>query len=104
MSCFACACPCLQCTNCRRKKDVKAAVRICELFTRRFADADLLAVLPAPLRDLAAQGVVRRYRANTTLIEEGDRGDTLFVVLGGSLRIFCADPNGKEITLAIYGP
>ncbi len=66
--------------------------------------ADLLATLPVSLRDLAARGAVRRYRANTTLIEEGDLGDTLFVVLSGSLRIFCADPNGKEITLAIYGP
>lgn len=65
---------------------------------------DLLAALPAPLRDLAAQGALRHYRANTTLIEEGDRGDTLFIVLSGSLRIFCADPNGREITLAIYGP
>ena len=65
---------------------------------------DLLAVLPAPLRDLAAKGAMRHYRANTTLIQEGDRGDTLFVVLSGSLRIFCSDPNGREITLAIYGP
>ena len=68
------------------------------------AAADLLATLPAPLRELAAQGTVRRYRANTTLIEEGDRGDTLFVVLSGSLRIFCADLNGREITLGFYGP
>jgi CRP/FNR family cyclic AMP-dependent transcriptional regulator len=68
------------------------------------AAADLLAILPAPLRELAAQGTVRRYRANTTLIEEGDRGDTLFVVLSGSLRIFCADLNGREITLGFYGP
>jgi CRP/FNR family cyclic AMP-dependent transcriptional regulator len=66
--------------------------------------ADLVAALPAPLRDLAAMGVVRRFRANTTLIVEGDQGDTLFVILSGSLRIFCADPDGREITLAIYGP
>ena len=68
------------------------------------ADAELLAALPEPLRGLAARGAIRRYRANTTLIEEGDRGDTLFVVLSGALRIFCADPNGREITLGIYGP
>jgi CRP/FNR family transcriptional regulator, cyclic AMP receptor protein len=68
------------------------------------AAADLVATLPAPLRDLAAMGVVRRFRANTTLIAEGDQGDTLFVILSGSLRIFCADPGGREITLAIYGP
>jgi CRP/FNR family transcriptional regulator, cyclic AMP receptor protein len=72
--------------------------------TKLPADADLLAALPAPLRALAAQGAIRRYRANTTLIEEGDRGDTLFVVLAGALRIFCSDPNGREITLGIYGP
>ena len=72
--------------------------------TKLPADADLLAALPAPLRALAAQGAIRRYRANTTLIEEGDRGDTLFVVLSGALRIFCADPNGREITLGIYSP
>ena len=66
--------------------------------------AELVAALPAPLRELAAQGAVRHYRANTTLIEEGDRSDTLFIVLSGSLRIFCSDPNGREITLAIYGP
>jgi len=66
--------------------------------------AELLAALPAPLRELAAQGTIRHYRAKTTLIEDGDRGDSLFVVLSGSLRIFCADANGREITLAIYGP
>lgn len=68
------------------------------------ADAELLAALPEHLRVLASQGTIRRYRKNTTLIEEADRGDTLFIVLGGRLRIFCADPNGREITLAIYGP
>lgn len=47
---------------------------------------------------------MRHYRANTTLIEEGDHGDTLFVVLSGNLRIFCADASGREITLALYGP
>jgi len=72
--------------------------------TKLPADADLLAALPAPLRALAAHGAIRRYRANTTLIEEGDRGDTLFVVLSGALRIFCSDPNGREITLGIYSP
>jgi CRP/FNR family cyclic AMP-dependent transcriptional regulator len=71
---------------------------------RKSDAAELLAALPAPLRELAAQGTLRHYRANTTLIEDGDRGDSLFVVLSGSLRIFCADPGGREITLAIYGP
>ena len=60
--------------------------------------------MPASLRDLATRGVARRFRAHTTLIQEGDLSDTVYVVLSGSLRIFCSDPNGKEITLAVYGP
>jgi CRP/FNR family cyclic AMP-dependent transcriptional regulator len=67
-------------------------------------DADLLAALPPVIRALTKQGAIRRYRANTTLIEENDHGDSVFVVLRGLLRIFCADNNGREITLALYGP
>jgi CRP/FNR family transcriptional regulator, cyclic AMP receptor protein len=68
------------------------------------ADAELLAALPPPLRQLASAGIVRRYRARTTLIEEGDEGSTLLIVLSGALRIFCTGPSGREITLAVYGP
>jgi len=66
--------------------------------------------LPAPpgmspqLRELAARGLVRRYRKGTVLIEEGDRGDALYVILAGRLRAFSAAANGREITFGIYGP
>lgn len=68
------------------------------------ADAELLAALSPPLRQLASAGIVRRYRARTMLIEEGDEGNSLIIVLSGALRIFCTGPNGREITLAVYGP
>lgn len=68
------------------------------------SDATLLDALPPPVRALAKQGMIRRYRANTTLIEENDQGDSVFIVLSGMLRIFCADNSGREITLALYGP
>lgn len=68
------------------------------------ADEDLLNALPQPVQALARRGTVRQYRAHTTLIEEGEQGDSLFVVLAGSVRIYCSDSSGKEITLAIYGP
>jgi CRP/FNR family transcriptional regulator, cyclic AMP receptor protein len=70
----------------------------------KYPDASLLEALPPVVRELAKQGTIRRYRANTTLIEEGDRGDTIFVILSGMLRIYCAEDSGKEITLAMYGP
>ncbi len=53
---------------------------------------------------LAAQGVQRRYRRGTLLIQEGETGDTLYIVLQGRLRAYLADNSGKELTLGLYGP
>lgn len=53
---------------------------------------------------LAAQGVQRRYRRGALLIQEGETGDTLYIVLQGRLRAFLADDQGKELTLGTYGP
>jgi CRP/FNR family cyclic AMP-dependent transcriptional regulator len=56
------------------------------------------------VRELAVRGTVRRYRKGTVLIEEGDRGNTLYIILEGRLRAFCSADNGREITLGVYGP
>lgn len=52
---------------------------------------------------LAAHGTQRVFRKNQVLIQEGDLGDTLYIVQSGRLRAFAADARGKEITLGIYG-
>ncbi len=52
---------------------------------------------------LAAQGTVRSFRKHVVLIQEGDVGDTLYIVQTGRLRAYAADASGKEITLGIYG-
>jgi CRP/FNR family cyclic AMP-dependent transcriptional regulator len=52
---------------------------------------------------LAARGVLRSFRRGMLLIQEGDRGDTLYIVRSGRLRAYASDANGKEITLGIYG-
>ena len=56
------------------------------------------------VRALAARGDVRRYRKGTILIEEGDRGNTLYIILEGRLRAYSAAANGREITFGTYGP
>ena len=66
-----------------------------------------LAHLPAlseALRALAHRGEVRRYRKNTLLIEEGDHGDTLYLILAGRLRSYAIGDKGREITYGVYGP
>ncbi len=60
--------------------------------------------LPPSLWLLAQQGEVRRYRKDTLLIQEGDLGDTLYIVLSGRLRAFSASECGKEMTYGTYGP
>lgn len=65
---------------------------------------DLAAASPA-LRELAARGVPRRFRRGQMVIEEGDAGDTLFIVLAGRLRVYAAHAeSGREITFGSYGP
>ena len=58
---------------------------------------------PDCLHTLALQGQVRHYRKNTLLIQEGDVGTQLYVVLNGSLREFAMSQDSKprEITLSM---
>jgi len=60
--------------------------------------------LPATLRTLAARGEPRRYRKGTLLISEGDRGDTLFIILSGRVKAFSIDARDREIIYAVHGP
>jgi CRP/FNR family transcriptional regulator, cyclic AMP receptor protein len=68
--------------------------------------AELLAELAAKAPSVAAlaeRGEVRRYRKGMLLIQEGDQGDTLYIVLQGRLRAFAVGDNGREITYGTYG-
>ncbi len=56
------------------------------------------------LRALARRGVPSRLRKGTQIITEGDRGDSLYIVLSGRLRAFSVGDDGNEITYATYGP
>ena len=64
---------------------------------------DPFASLSESLRPLAERGDVRRYRKGTLLIQEGDRGDTLFIILSGRLRAFSVGDRDREITYGTYG-
>ncbi|MBK6648826.1 MAG: cyclic nucleotide-binding domain-containing protein [Betaproteobacteria bacterium] len=55
------------------------------------------------IEELASLGQKRRWRRGSILIQEGDMGDTLFIILSGRLRVYSSDPSGKEVTLGLYG-
>ncbi len=64
----------------------------------------LIAALPPSLAGLAARGAVRAYRKGTLLIEEGDEGDSIYIILAGRLRAFSASTTGdREVTYGSYG-
>ena len=70
---------------------------------------DPLAVLPDPLRRLARHGELKRFRKGHRLIEEGEQGDTVFIILKGRVRVFGSGSSGRngdrarEITYGTYG-
>jgi CRP/FNR family transcriptional regulator, cyclic AMP receptor protein len=69
--------------------------------------AELVEQLPVSpaLRALAQRGELRRYAKGTLLIQEGDIGDTLYLIVKGRLRAFSVNVNnGREITYGHYGP
>jgi CRP/FNR family cyclic AMP-dependent transcriptional regulator len=61
-------------------------------------DEGLYAHLIPELRTLAQRGTLRSYPKKTVVINEGEIGDNLFVLLKGSVKVFSMDENGREIT------
>ena len=72
--------------------------------TASAAPSDPLLTLPDALQALAQRGKQVRYRKGTLLIQEGDQGETIYIILSGRLRAFSAADNGREITYGVYGP
>jgi CRP/FNR family cyclic AMP-dependent transcriptional regulator len=60
------------------------------------------AAAPASFAELALRGRRQRFRQGAVLIQEGDRGDSLFVILSGRVRSFVENEDGRELTLGFY--
>ena len=65
---------------------------------------DTFPALDEAASQLAAHGLQRRFRKGMHLINEGERGDTLFVVLSGRVKAYSIDARDREITYGVYGP
>lgn len=64
--------------------------------------ADRYAALTPALRALAERGVTKHFRKGQRLIEEGDTGDTLYIIIKGRLRAFGSSETGRELTYGTY--
>jgi CRP/FNR family cyclic AMP-dependent transcriptional regulator len=63
----------------------------------------LAPLTPETLRAIAATGVVRNYPKNAILINEGDIGDSLYIVLSGRVKVFASNAAGREVVIAFHG-
>ena len=51
------------------------------------------------VRELAMRGQTRTFPKNAIIINEGDRGDSLFVILAGKVKVYVSDDDGREMIL-----
>lgn len=75
--------------------------------TRTFADlatAAPEALPPALLEAIGRRGGVRSFAAQSILINEGDTTDSLYIVLGGRVKVYASDDNGREVVMTELGP
>ena len=74
---------------------------------RHCADHDAMTedrLPPSLLTALAAHGNSRAFRAQTILINEGDSGGSLYIVLEGRLRAYASSPRGATSFSPSSGP
>jgi CRP/FNR family cyclic AMP-dependent transcriptional regulator len=64
----------------------------------------LASLSDAAVRELAGHGMVRSFRKNAVVINEGEAGDSLYVILSGRVRIFLTNDDGREMTLDTRDP
>jgi len=56
------------------------------------------------LQAVSARAVTRAYARNAVVVTEGDRSDSLYIILSGRVKFFVSDEQGKEIVLSEAGP
>ena len=53
---------------------------------------------------LADGAIVRTFPKNTIVVTEGERSDSLYVILSGRVKVFVSDEHGKDVVLRVEGP
>ena len=46
---------------------------------------------------LAEAAIVRTFQKNTIVVTEGERSDSLYVILSGRVKVFVSDEDGRDL-------
>lgn len=69
------------------------------------ANISLFATLTEAERGvLAAHAITRTFPGHVILFNEGDRSDSLYLILSGSVKVFASDEEGNEVLIGMLGP
>jgi CRP/FNR family cyclic AMP-dependent transcriptional regulator len=63
-----------------------------------------LGLKESDLQAISAHAVTRSFSRNTVVVTEGDRSDSLYIILSGRVKFYVSDEQGKEIVLSEAGP
>jgi len=55
------------------------------------------------LKALSQRAIMRAFAKNAVVVSEGDRADSLYIVLSGRVRVYVSDDQGKEMFLSEAG-
>ncbi len=58
----------------------------------------------ALLAEISRHGSTHAYPARAVLINEGDDGDSLYVILAGRVKVYSTSAEGRDVVLAELGP
>lgn len=65
----------------------------------------LFALLTAGQAESVAEAVVkRRFKRGEVIVEQGEKSNTLFIILTGRVRVVTSDKRGREVILATLQP
>jgi CRP-like cAMP-binding protein len=65
----------------------------------------LFALLTSAQAESVADAVIkRRFKRGEVIVEQGDKSNTLFIILTGRARVITADKRGREVILATLQP
>jgi CRP-like cAMP-binding protein len=59
---------------------------------------------PQELDELASRGRTQRFARGERLLQEGEPGDRVIVLLSGRAKVSCAGPDGQDVVLDFRGP
>ena len=58
----------------------------------------------ADLKAMGAHAIARSYPKNAVIVTEGERSDSLYIVLSGRVKVYVSDDAGHDVVLVTQGP